>query len=103
MPHSLSLRETGVGHTAVSGDWAVIPPPSLAILGEPVPTTYVVDSRVTNVLVKRRTSNPSICFQGTLVALGERLLHCYRGGRPPGTDGRHGRKKTRVRAHDYRR
>ena len=34
------------------------PPPLLAILGEPVPTTYVVDSMMV-ALTKRRTSKPS--------------------------------------------
>ena len=41
-------------------------PPSLAILGESVPTMYVVDSSLTNKLVKK-TSKP-IRFQGTVVS-----------------------------------
>ena len=92
-PPPLVSESLGFGHTAVSGDWVVIPPPFLAILEEPIPITYVVDSRMTNVLVKRRTSNPIICFQGTIVALGGRLLRRYRGGVPPGADGRLSRKK----------
>ena len=47
----------------------VIPPSPLTILGDPVPTMYVVDSMMV-VLTKRRTSKPSTRIQGTMVTLG---------------------------------
>ena len=48
---------------------SLIPPPSLDILGEHVPTTYVVDSMMV-VLTKRRTSKPFTRIQGAVVILG---------------------------------
>ena len=50
-------------------------PPSLAILGEPVPTTMVV-------LTKRRTSKPFTKILGTVVTLGWKGCFIATGGCP---------------------
>ena len=54
----------------------------LAILGEPVPTTYVVDSMMV-IVTKRRTSKPCTRIQGTVVTLGGEGCFIVTGGASP--------------------
>ena len=61
-PGASVARGQGGGHHSP-------PDPFLTILGELVPTTYVVDSRLTNELVKRRTLDPIFRFQGSIATL----------------------------------
>ena len=70
----------------------VILPPSFTTPGEPVPTTYVVDSSLTNKLVKRNTSKP-IRFQGTVVVLVGVGCSIASGGVPPSADWKLGQSK----------
>ena len=68
------------------GSEPVILPPSFAILGEPIPTTYVVDFSSTNKLVKRRTSK--------LIHFLEGVGCCFAsGGIPHGADRQLGQSK----------
>ena len=75
-------RDPRAGHASPGGRTPVIPPPPLAILGEPVTTTYVVDSMMV-VLTKRKTSKPSTWSQGTVVTLGWKGCFIATGGCPP--------------------
>ena len=64
------------------GRTPVIPPFPLAILGEPVPTTYVVDSLMV-IVTKRRTSKPCTRIQGTVVTLEREGCFLATGGASP--------------------
>ena len=78
---------TGWTITPVSpvGRTPVVPPLPLTILGEPLPTTYVVDSIIV-IVTKRRASKSCTRIQGTVVTLGEEAASSH----PPPSSGADG-------------
>ena len=60
----------------------VVPPRPIALLGQPVPTTYVVDSMMV-LVTNRRTSKPCTRILGTVVTLGEEGCFIAPGGASP--------------------